>query len=218
MAVTSDARLRDKDWTLGREAFDRLLDCLDADRERAGAKYELIRRKLVKFFTWRGSQHPDDHADRTIDRVARRLEDGVELRVADPYLYFHGVALMVLREHWRDSARVTDAIAAQPAPADTSNSLVEDAERLASTHAREARLDCLDTCLRALSQDERELVRRYHLAQDGQHIAARRGLAAERGITLTALRLRVFRIRGGLETCTAKCIQAADTRTAKDHA
>lgn len=206
MAVSSDARLRDKDWTLGREAFDRLLDCLDADRERAGAKYELIRRKLVKFFTWRGCHHPDDHADRTIDRVARRLEDGVELHVADPYLYFHGVALMVLREHWRDAARVTDAIAAQPAPATPSTSLVDDAERIASAHARETRLDCLDSCLRALPQDERELVRRYHMPQDGPHITARRTLAADLGITLTALRIRVFRIRGSLETCTERCV------------
>ena len=37
---------RKKDWTLTKEAFERLLDSLDANRERAGEKYENVRRKL----------------------------------------------------------------------------------------------------------------------------------------------------------------------------
>ena len=63
---------RKKDWTLTKEAFERLLDSLDANRERAGEKYENVRRKLIEFFEARGSNSPADRADQTINRVARR--------------------------------------------------------------------------------------------------------------------------------------------------
>jgi hypothetical protein len=38
-----------KDWTLTAEAFEKLIDCLDADRENAGEKYEDLRRALVRY-------------------------------------------------------------------------------------------------------------------------------------------------------------------------
>src|SRR4029453_5040025 len=93
---------RKKEWVLTEDAFEKLLAQLDADRERAGEKYERIRHKLIKFFEWRGGASPEEYADRSIDRVARRVYEGAELRVSDPYLYFHGVALKVLKEHWRE--------------------------------------------------------------------------------------------------------------------
>src|SRR5690242_7028531 len=108
-----------KAWALNQEAFDKLLACFDTDRGRAGEKYEQIRRKLVKFFTWRECGDPEGYADRTIDRVSRRILEGSELRVADPYVYFHGVAINVLREYWRDrenrTARLSDRVATLPA-------------------------------------------------------------------------------------------------------
>ena len=64
---------RKKDWILTPEAFARLLAALDPDRERAGLRYENIRRKLIEFFEARGSNSPADNADETINRVARRL-------------------------------------------------------------------------------------------------------------------------------------------------
>jgi hypothetical protein len=62
--------------------FDRLLEAPDSDRERAGQSYVQIRRKLVKFFEWHGSSCPDDLADRTIDRVCRKVEEGQTIRAA----------------------------------------------------------------------------------------------------------------------------------------
>ena len=58
---------------LGGAAFEQLLSVLDADRDRAGERYEVIRRKLLKFFEWRGCQRPDELADQTIDRVLEAL-------------------------------------------------------------------------------------------------------------------------------------------------
>jgi hypothetical protein len=55
-------------------AFAKLLDCLSADRERAGEKYEDLRRTLIRFFEWRGAPFPEEHADETFNRIA--FEEG----------------------------------------------------------------------------------------------------------------------------------------------
>src|SRR5918912_468429 len=96
-------------WVLTQEAFDRLLAWLDPDQARAGQKYEEIRRSLVKFFEFRGCLTPDEQADETIDRVARRISEGVEVLTDNQFLYFYGVALRVLQEYQRKQA-------AQPQP------------------------------------------------------------------------------------------------------
>jgi hypothetical protein len=75
--------------SLTQEAFDRLLDCLADEREAAGQKYLEIRSNLIRFFEWRGCPFPEDHADETVNRVARRLSEGEELR--NPSAYFIGV-------------------------------------------------------------------------------------------------------------------------------
>src|SRR6266498_451331 len=72
------ARPRQK-WTLTQEAFDKLLLSLDSDRNSAGAIYSETRGKLTRFFEWRGCPFPEDHADETINRVAKRLVEGEEI-------------------------------------------------------------------------------------------------------------------------------------------
>jgi DNA-directed RNA polymerase specialized sigma24 family protein len=161
---------------------------LDADRERAGARYEAIRRKLVRFFECRGCSHADELADETIDRVGRRLAEGEQVRHADVGAYFHGVARNVLRESWR--SRPTHEPAAAPFPA------TDGQETMA-----ERRLRCLETCLAALPPDERQLILWYYQAGEQIHIAARKRLAGALGIGMNALRIRAHRIRGRLEAC-----------------
>ena len=68
-------------------AFAKLLDCLDADREQAGEKYEDLRRTLLRFFEWRGAPFPEEHADETFNRVACRLDEGVEIKNLGGYCY-----------------------------------------------------------------------------------------------------------------------------------
>lgn len=90
-----------KDWTPTPEAFDKLLGWLDDDREIAGEKYEKIRQKLIKLFKWRNCTPEEDYADITINRVTRRVFEGANVSDEKPYLYFHGIALNVIREFWR---------------------------------------------------------------------------------------------------------------------
>src|SRR5918911_1288958 len=88
-------------WSLTRDAFDQLLSWLHPDREQAGKKYEEVRYKLIKIFGCRGCLTPEDLADETINRVARRLGDIAATYVGDPARYFCGVAQKVHMEYLR---------------------------------------------------------------------------------------------------------------------
>src|SRR5262249_34915539 len=65
-----------KEWELTPEAFSKLLAELTPDPEVAGEKYEDLRGQLIKFFEWRGLLFPDQHADETLNRVARKIDEG----------------------------------------------------------------------------------------------------------------------------------------------
>ncbi len=55
--------------------FDALLRRLDADRNRAGEKYEEVRWKLVRFFQWNSCLAAEELVDETLNRVAERLAE-----------------------------------------------------------------------------------------------------------------------------------------------
>jgi Restriction endonuclease len=85
--------------------FDNLLQFLDADRDLAGARYEHIRQRLIRLFEWRGVSGPEDLADKTMDRVSRRVSEGLELQSSDPYGYFAGVAHLIYKEELRRQSK-----------------------------------------------------------------------------------------------------------------
>lgn len=184
---------------LTRESFDILLAQLDPDREKAGERYETIRGKLIRLFEWRGCAAPEDLADETINRVARRMAEGVELRSADPYGYFCAVAHLVFKEVLRRASRehrALDTNAELLLP--TALPVVPDEE------PGDRRLDCLRRCLAALQDEQRELVLKYF--QGDGNIRNRKALSQELGIPMNALRIRVHRVRRRLEDCLDDCL------------
>src|SRR5262245_33334282 len=92
-----------RDRSLTPESFQLLMRWLDSDSEVAARKYEAIQRRLIKFFECHGAHRPEEDADATIDRVARRLLEGEQVHHPDPVVYFMGVARNVLKEDWRGS-------------------------------------------------------------------------------------------------------------------
>lgn len=194
-----------KDWVVTQAAFDLLLRQLDPDRERAGHRYEQIRHKLTKFFEWRGCTSPDEYADRSIDRAARRIADGEEIRAGDPYLFFHGVAINVLREHWKNVQKA-DVRPIDDLPVSRAAALAErESHKLREQVDREIQLACLDGCVKRLPAQQLVLITEYHQDQGGAKIARRNQLAKELNIPLNALRIRAYRIRGELENCISDC-------------
>ena len=192
-------------WSMTQKAFDLLLSQLDSDRDAAGERYQRIRDKLVNFFRWRGCANADDYADRTIDRGARRLEEGAEITARDPYLYFHGVALNVLREHWKkaekENTQSLDALPVWQTPA-----AEPDVGKAQEIETQEARVGCLHHCVEILPRPQLDLITQYHQGEGGARIARRNELALSLSIPLNALRIRAFRIRGELEKCVVNCV------------
>jgi DNA-directed RNA polymerase specialized sigma24 family protein len=185
--------------SLTREGLEALLAYLDPDRERAGEKYEKIRRRLVKLFECRGIALPEEPADETIDRVARRLAAGEQIHAAEPGAYFYGVARNVLRELWarqREQRAAPELVATAPAPDPADDA--DDAERRAT---------CLGKCLATLSPESRSLVVEYYRQGGGaRKIAGRKDLAARMGISINTLWVRAHRARGRLERCVRECL------------
>ena len=108
-----DNAAREK-WALTQEAFDGFLTALGPDRDGAADRYLEIRRNLARLFEWRGCRTPDDYADETINRCAKKLSEGEEIR--DVATYCIGVARMLLREMSRDRAIAVRSLDEAPEP------------------------------------------------------------------------------------------------------
>jgi len=193
-----------KDWTMTAEAFDKLLAWLDSDRDTAAEKYEKIRLKLMKLFKWRNCMPEEDYADKTIDRVARRVLEGAPVDVADPYLYFHGIALNVIREFWRREQKHSHEDIDETLPLELSTDCPSQLmEQEIEADFAEKRYDCMRKCLNELPQETREFIVLYHQGERNKDV--RKEMAERMQIPMNALRIRAFRIREGLEKCVGKC-------------
>src|SRR5215813_14258147 len=95
-------------WALNQEAFDKLLVAFDADRETAGRKYLEIRNHLTRFFEWRGCSFPEDHADETFNRIAKKIDEGEQ--ILNPAGYAIGVARLLLLEIMKSRQREQSAL------------------------------------------------------------------------------------------------------------
>jgi RNA polymerase sigma factor (sigma-70 family) len=187
-----------KDWTLTKDQFDKLLAWLDADRNRAGEKYEDIRHSLIKIFGWRGCHHTEELADETINRVMQKMDDILGTYQGDPELYFYGVARMVLFEFRRNELKLASSL---------SGIEVAVSEPKDAPDKDDLKFNCLDLCLQQLSQDDRHLILHYYKKEKQAKIDFRKELADQMGITVGTLRVRSHRIRNSLYQCILKCLE-----------
>jgi DNA-directed RNA polymerase specialized sigma24 family protein len=177
-----------KEWTLTQESFDALLTWLDQDRDRAGQKYEEVRRRLIKIFTCRGCREAEDLTDETINRVTLKLNEIKDSYTGERALYFYGVANKVFLEYLRKKP-----VPVPPSPAPEP----EDSE---------PQYECLEQCIKQLTPSNRELVLRYYREEKRAKIENRWQLADHLGIALNALRIRAHRIRTTLQKCVQDCL------------
>lgn len=188
----ASGRSEPRDMT--REALERFLALLDPDSAKAARRYQQLRRRLTRVFEWRGARFPEDLTDETISRVARKIDEGVEIRADDPFRYCCGVAHLVFKELLRERRRERQL--QDPgswAPFQPPEEEPDD-ERMA----------ILQECLDRLSEDHRELILEYHEGERRERIENRRALADRLDVPLNALRIRVHRIRAKLERCVKK--------------
>jgi DNA-directed RNA polymerase specialized sigma24 family protein len=195
-----------KQWDLTKDSFRRLLDFLDPDPQRAAVQYEQVRERLIRLFEWKGCVPGAEFADEAMDRVARRIESGMEEVPDNPYVFFHGVALNLIRERWRRAANDPQPLEKVPAGAIPLFHPAQADRKAEEERTAERRLSCLHECFDQLSPMSQELLSVYHLGDSGPKAGARRGLAEVLKIPRSALRLRVFRIRRQLEACLEQCL------------
>lgn len=191
---------RTRRWEPSDAAFQRLLTWLDQGADSQGERYLDIRDRLVHYFARRNGPAPDDLADETLNRVARRLEESGSIDNVVPAQYCYIVAKFVLLESLRARARQPGAapgdgrdVEALPMPADD------------GAEERERTLACLERCIGERPESERRLILEYYRTEAGSARAHRQQLAERLGLTANALALRACRIRGQLERCVRAC-------------
>ncbi|HEU4930827.1 MAG TPA: hypothetical protein VFT48_02050 [Pyrinomonadaceae bacterium] len=193
---TAQGTARQK-WTLTQEAFDKLLVALGGDRDSAAQKYLEIRTNLTRFFEWRGCSFPEDHADETINRIAKRVAEGEEILNYSGYAL--GVARLLLLEINKGRQREQSALA----EIGTASEVYEEAD------TDESRLTCLRSCLQTLSTDNRDLILQYYQGEKGEKIQNRKKLMDRLGVPVNTLRMRALRLRERLQSCVEECVERA---------
>ena len=177
-------------WSLTQNAFDALLASLGPDRDIAADRYLRIRRDLVRLFEWRGCSTPDEYADETINRCARKISQGEQIR--DLRTYSIGVARMLIREMGRQRFWQTRPLEETPEPANAEPESGSDLED---------RIEALRQGLDELSQDDRFLILNYYQGDKSERIKTRKMLSEQFGLGSSTLRMRALRIREKLQLC-----------------
>lgn len=176
--------------SLTEEAFRKLLAWLNSNPDAAAETYNKIQVRLIRIFSAHGCAEPEKRTDDTFDRIMAKIDWLMENYVGDPIHYFCAVARNILKEDYRERTRTPfEDICHDPGAAD------------------EHLYQCLDECLDKLRPEARSLVVAYYEEQGQKKILRRKRLADSFGITLRALRLRVFHLRAQLKTCLEKCLQ-----------
>jgi len=182
--------------SLTQQSFDGLLALLGPDRDVAADRYLEIRRNLVRLFEWRGCSTPEEYADETINRCARKIGDGEVIR--DLATYCIGIARMLLLEMGRDPARQTRPLDEAPEPHVVPHEPEGDRDRC---------VECLRLCLGQLQPDHRTLILNYYQGEKGDKIKNRDRLTRTLGISPGTLRMRALRVRASLQLCAENCVQ-----------
>ena len=171
---------------------------MDDGVESGGERYVEIRRRLVSYFRRKRCLSPDDLADETLTRVARKLEEQGEITDTTPARYCYIVARFVFLEYVRAAERRHKSLDdTRTAPDATAPGQLQEDDPA----AEEALLDNLERCLQQLAPDDRALILDYYGGDSRDRIAQRRALAARLRLTPNAVTIRACRIRDKLEAC-----------------
>jgi DNA-directed RNA polymerase specialized sigma24 family protein len=193
-----------RQWSLTQRAFHGLLHWLDGDEDSGGRRYLEMRQRLVLYFDRKNCSSPDELADETLNRVARRLEEEGAITSDAPAHYCYIVARFVLLETLRNQQRrvpLNEGLSVH-----STASGVGMSEAGEERQVKERRWSCLEKCIRILDAADRELIVGYYRGEQRAKINNRRAKAAKLGISMNALSIRACRLRDKLEACVRKCL------------
>lgn len=187
-------------WELTGEAWKKFLSRLDPNPERAGEEYKKLHRDLVRYFVHHGRPSPEDFADKTINIVIKKVDEGEE-EIANLGAYAKGVARIVLKKSWGDPTIPIEDLPPTQIPDFTP--LTDGPER----RNDEARYECAKRCWKNLRAEERKLLQEWHCGEGRERIENRKKLVGRRGIKIEKLRSLIFNIKQKLLECRIKCLE-----------
>jgi DNA-directed RNA polymerase specialized sigma24 family protein len=202
----ANARLN-RDSSTTAAAFRQFLSWLDDGTDSNGEKYLEMRRRLVAYFDRKNCVAPDELADETLNRVARRLEEEGAITGTAPAQYCYITAKFVFLEYLRSGTR-SDTSLAEMSPAQVDSVLGVAAPGDDEAQTKEHLSACLEGCLAKLPPADRDLILEYYRGEQRTKIESRRGLAATLRLSVNALSIRACRIRNKLELCVRECSTA----------
>ena len=189
------------------ERFDDLLAWLNPDRELAGSIYLDLRHSLLRIFAWNRCSDPEGMTDETFDRVARQAHTLRETYEGNPRLFFYGVANNLIKEYRKKIKSHVSLEGVEP---------TQDAPQELEEETVERRRECLGKCLEKLPKEKRDLIVSYYSKEKQAKIVHRAEMARKLGISIEALRVRMLRIRGGLEDCIERCLDESGENNETD--
>ncbi len=211
--VMSNSNSIAKSGDANRDALSGLLSRLDADDEKAWAEYDLIRRKLLKFFECHRCWPAEEYADEVLDRIAIR-SDIREIR--DIASFAIGVARNLRLEDRKRTQRmvyidcIPEGVDGVTDHHDLQNDIIDGMDK-------ETRRQCLKKCLTQFRVRDRDLILDYYSAEGVKDYEHRRALAERMRLKMDALRVRMNRAREKLEQCVQQCLAARSSRVRSEN-
>lgn len=191
-----------KNWAITSSAFERLLAWLDVGNDSDGRSYLEMRQRLVAYFDRKNCLNPDELADETLNRVARRLEETETIDSETPARFCYITARFVFMELLRGADKKNVPLDAVLKQSPANQIAAEEGEE---RKLKEKTLDCLEKCTGKLEPASREMIVGYYYGEERIKIENRRALAEKLEISTNALTIRACRIRDKLEICVGKC-------------
>ncbi|MBX7174055.1 MAG: hypothetical protein K1X72_23995 [Pyrinomonadaceae bacterium] len=171
------------------ESFAKLLNDLSPVKESSAVSYTKLRASLIRFFQIKGDDEPEMAADETLDRVAVKVSNNVQ--IDDLTKYSFGVARFVFLERLKKTEKERIAVDGFYAEK-TRFEIKEETDDYALQRE----------CFENLKAEEKEFLRDYFADLPFEKsIEHREILAAKLDISTNNLRLKIFRLRQRLENC-----------------
>jgi|SRR5215510_2254926 len=186
--------MNEEDWNC-------FLAWLGPDHDKAGLKYENIRRNLIRILVRRGCPDAEELADKAFDRVVEHLSHIIDCYTGEPAKYIIRVAINLCHEH-RKKFDIPAPLPASAAKNSPRCSPKDDDEKW----ERERIHQCLEECLMKLPGGHQALILDYYSKDKKEKIENRKRIAETLGISLNAMAIRVLRIRERLEACLNECL------------
>lgn len=160
------------------------------DPDEANRRYLNLQQKLVGYFQLRGMIDPVHDAEETLDRAGQKIANGVA--VPDINRFCLGIARNIVRERLREKKREDSAfIHYIDFYNDNSTEIMVD--RI---------MNLMKPCFEQLPSDDQDLLTSYCKIPEGSSRAEHRRNIAERlKSSISALRIRITRLRRDLENC-----------------